>query len=172
MLSRWQLQWWNCLPFQADSLSLVTLINSNDKRQQCFRLTSTCLEMADRPVTAAVGTAQQGQGVVKRFFELLMMLVSMVLVIFAWGEVSIVSKLFPIWNAHSAERRMRGHVKRERRKIYGRKERREKKRRDKREVEAEREDMRKGIVKREKWAVVNFCELWPRQARQRMRPPA
>ena len=59
-------------------------------------MTSTCLEMADRPVTAAVGTAQQGQGVVKRFFELLMMLVSMVLVIFAWGEVSIVSKLFPI----------------------------------------------------------------------------
>jgi len=44
--------------------------------------------MADRPVTAAVGTAQQGQGVVKRFFELLMMLVSMVLVIFAWGEAS------------------------------------------------------------------------------------
>ena len=41
-------------------------------------------------------------------------------------------------------------MKRERRKIYGRKERREKKRRDKREVEAEREDMRKGIVKREK----------------------
>ena len=59
-------------------------------------MTSTCLEMADRPVTAGVGTAQQGQGLVKRFFELLMMLVSMVLVIFAWGEVSIVSKLFPI----------------------------------------------------------------------------
>ena len=39
---------------------------------------------------------------------------------------------------------MRGDVKSERRKIYGRKERREKKRRDKREVEAEREDMRKG----------------------------
>ena len=37
-----------------------------------------------------------------------------------------------------------------RRRIYGRKERREKKRRDKREVEAEREDMRKGIVKRKK----------------------
>ena len=45
---------------------------------------------------------------------------------------------------------MRGDVKREIRKISGRKERREKKRRDKREVEAEREDMRKGIVKREK----------------------
>ena len=59
-------------------------------------MTSTCLEMADRPVTAAVGPTQQGQGLVKRFFELLMMLVSMVLVIFAWGEVSIVSKLFPI----------------------------------------------------------------------------
>jgi len=48
-----------------------------------FRLTSTCLEMADRPVTAAVGTAQQGQGLVKRFFELIIMLV-----IFAWGEAS------------------------------------------------------------------------------------
>ena len=45
---------------------------------------------------------------------------------------------------------MRGDVKRERRKIYGRKERREKKGRDKRKVEAEREDMRKCIVKREK----------------------
>ena len=52
--------------------------------------------MADRPVTAAVGNAQQGQGLVKRFFELLMMLVSMALVIFAWGEVSIVLKLFSI----------------------------------------------------------------------------
>ena len=41
---------------------------------------------------------------------------------------------------------MRGDVKSERRKIYGRKERREKKRRDKREVETEREDMRKGII--------------------------
>ena len=41
---------------------------------------------------------------------------------------------------------MRGDVKREKRKIYGRKERREKKRRDKREEEADREYMRKGIV--------------------------
>jgi len=114
--------------------------------------------MADKPVTAGVGSAQQGQGLVKRFFELLMMLVSMVLVIFAWGEVSIVSKLFSIWNAHSAERRMRGDVKRERRKIYGRKERREKKRRDKREVQAEREDMRKG----------KQGEGWGRQLKRRV----
>ena len=44
--------------------------------------------MADKPVAAAVSNPQQGQGVIKRFFELLMMLVSMFLVIFAWGEVS------------------------------------------------------------------------------------
>ena len=50
--------------------------------------------MADKPVAAAVRNPQQGQGVIKRFFELLMMLVSMFLVIFAWGEVSILSKLF------------------------------------------------------------------------------
>ena len=43
---------------------------------------------------------------------------------------------------------MRGDVKRKIRKISGRKERREKKRRDKREVEADREDVRKGT----------FCE--------------
>ena len=43
--------------------------------------------MADKPVAAAVRNPQQGQGVIKRFFELLMMLVSMFLVIFAWGEV-------------------------------------------------------------------------------------
>ena len=43
--------------------------------------------MADKPVAAAVSNPQQGQGVIKRFFELLMMLVSMFLVIFAWGEV-------------------------------------------------------------------------------------
>ena len=44
-------------------------------------------KMADKPVAAAVSNPQQGQGVIKRFFELLMMLVSMFLVIFAWGEV-------------------------------------------------------------------------------------
>ena len=43
--------------------------------------------MADKPVAAAVSNPQQSQGVIKRFFELLMMLVSMFLVIFAWGEV-------------------------------------------------------------------------------------
>ena len=45
-------------------------------------------KMADKPVAAAVSNPQQGQGVIKRFFELLMMLVSMFLVMFAWGEVS------------------------------------------------------------------------------------
>jgi len=44
--------------------------------------------MADKPVAAAVSSPQQGQGVIKRFFELLMMLVSMFLVMFAWGEAS------------------------------------------------------------------------------------